>query len=301
MTNIIKTTGRYLMVGTILTSAVAFTPAYAEDTKASETTLLQSSDVSPAMKQERHLLHESRKMLGHINLAAMALDMDLVEEAKADLAKAKDIAKALEKETLKIDINKKVEFGKLSYDYKDTIKDYYVPIYDDVFVLNSYDVKPKGDAAKVVEVDAEIVHSKINIDLRSVNSALDNALKFVNDGKNIEARKALVGVYEGAMNETTTIENPLWAVHDNIMLAENMAQNGEYEHARFALRHAKQELKRYGKVNPSAKKSEYVQVLDGEISTVQAQLNRNTFTAKMKEKMSGWLKELKGKMEDSKK
>ena len=209
-------------------------PAYAGDQ--GQQTTKKPAAVSP-MEKERHVTAiEAHKMMGHINLAYLALDIDLPKEAMAHIDKAEALAGRLKADAPSLTDKSVFKYGKVSYTSQDTVKNYYVPVVDDVFLLSDYDtVYRHFQELDLNETDAGIVELEILVDLRTIEPALEAAKQDINKKNYEKAKIALAGIFKDAVVEEVVVTDPLLVVYDNLGLAQNFIQNGQYASARYTL------------------------------------------------------------------
>jgi hypothetical protein len=221
--------------------------------------------------QQQTLVH---KMMGHINLAALSLDMKMSDAARDHLDRATALVAQLEETAPEVDSDTQLKYGKLSYNVVDEVKDYYVPIVDDIFLLSDYapTFHAWQDRVDIDEVDAGTVLVTVRADLREIGKALGEAKQKLDAKQYDAAAGALSDIYRDSIVEEVAIDDPLWAVHDNLALAQNLINEDQYDSARFALDHARSQLEQLKKDRPA--EAERIQTLDASVVKVENELSR---------------------------
>jgi hypothetical protein len=245
-------------------------PAFATEAPKSSDAHAQTK-LEMQREQQRTLVH---KMMGHINLAALSLDMKLPDAARDHLDRATSLAAQLEATAPEVKSDTQLKYGKLSYDVVDHEKDYYVPIVDDIFLLSDYDTTfdARRSRMDVSEVDAGTVLVTVRADLREIRSALRAARKELDAKEYAAASDSLTGIYRDSIVDEVAITDPLWAVHDNLALAQNLIREQQFDSARFALEHARKELGKLKKARPSD--TQRIQKLDASVVEVEHELEK---------------------------
>jgi hypothetical protein len=239
-------------------------------------------------EQERTLVH---KMMGHINLAAVALDTSLPDAAREHLERASALAAQIDEVAPQLQSKTQFKYGKVSYEFEDHAKNYYVPIIDDLFLLSDY--KSTFHAWKsrtdIDETDAGVVLVTVRADIREIEKGLQEAEKKLDAKEFAAAGEALNDIYEDAIVDETEITDPLWAVHDNLALAQNLLREENYDSARFALRHARKELGKLKKERPAD--TESIQKLDASIAKVEGELEQKdpSLTQRIDRTVASWM------------
>lgn len=264
------------------TLAVALTAAalVARPAAAAEHPMGSAAKPAPAPSQKEIAAQRAEmqtlahKMMGHITLAAVALDLGLTEEARTHVETADGLAAQLAREAPGLRTETQLDYGKISYAVGGRSKDYYVPIMDDLFLLSDYDTTFHvwKDRTDVEETDAGVGRITIDADVREVQKALGRARAQIDAGQSAAAADSLAGIFRDAVVEETVIGEPLWAVHDNLALARNLVREGQYGAARYALGHARKSLALLEKQPASDQASASFEKMDHEIGVLEGEL-----------------------------
>ncbi|MCB9724280.1 MAG: YfdX family protein [Spirochaetaceae bacterium] len=244
-----------------------------------------------SQRDEQQLL--VHKMMGDINLAAVALDLRLPIAAREHLDRASALAAELQGMLPRIDTRTQFKYGKLSYDVEEQAKDYYVPVVDDLFLLSDYEStfhawKSRED---IQETNAGIVLVTVRADVREIQAALDEARAKLEAKEFATAGAMLNDIYTHAIVDEVEITDPLWAVHDNLALARNLIREERFDSARFALEHARKELAKVKSEDHEAAAPASVRQLDASIAKVENELRAKdpTLTQRMDRTVSSWM------------
>ena len=197
--------------------------------------------ITQQMTQNDLLAH---KMMGHINLAQMALNLDLPSEAgrQIDRARSLDVELATQMPELKLDSS--FEYGKVTYEGNSTLTDHYIPVIDDTFLVSDYkDIYKRANVVDVDELSAGVMHLRVAVDLREVSTALDEAETAIAAEDYDAAETALNGVFKNAIVDEDEVEDPQLLISENLALAKAFVEQEQYDSARLTLKHVQDRLK----------------------------------------------------------
>lgn len=278
----------------LLAVMLSWQPAYAGDQGQQKTT--KPAAVTP-MEKERHVTAiEAHKMMGHINLAFLALDIELPKEALTHIDTAEALAGRLKADLPSLTDKSVFKYGKVSYTSQDTVKDYYVPVVDDVFLLSDYDtVYRRFQELALNETDAGIVQLEILVDLRSIEPALEIAKQDINKKNYEKAKTALAGVFNDAVVDEVLVTDPLLVVYDNLGLAQSFIRTGQYASARHTLTKVKKGLAQLEKEKIESPDAQSVKTLKEEVAQLDKELAKKdpTLWQRVAHKFSAWKKTVK--------
>ncbi|MFO0691897.1 MAG: YfdX family protein [Myxococcota bacterium] len=197
----------------------------------------------PVAAQRAELQLLAHKMMGHVNLSALALDSGLPEAAAEHVATARKLASELERQVPQSTTDTTLRYGKLTYRFEDVEKDYYVPILDDVFLLSDYRQTFRAfRETDLEETEAGVVRVTLRADLRKVEHALDETAARIAARHPREAAESLRSIFRDALVEEEIVTDPTWAIYDNLALARNLVAEHHFKGARLVLSHAQKRL-----------------------------------------------------------
>jgi hypothetical protein len=250
-------------VGTLAVTGTAYAATKAPEENTHSAIALQASE-------NQVLAH---KMLGHINLAKMALDMDLPAEAKRQVDRARDIESKLADRMPELKLDSTFEYGKVKYKDQSTVTEHYIPVLDDVFLVSNYEAIYKhADKIDVDELSAGVMHLQVSVDLRDVNVALGKAENALESGDNEAASAALDEVFRNAVVDEEEVDDPKLLIAENLALAKAFVAGEQYDSARLTLKHVQDRLAR-AKSDPIAGISEEsLDEFSTELDQIQADL-----------------------------
>lgn len=231
---------RYLIILLIsLIFGAVSTASFAESAQSqTDDTKLIEQEIS----QNQVLAH---KMMGHINLAKLALELNLTDEASNQLSRAQDIKTNLMQQMPQLKLTSSFKYGKVTHEDETIVTEHYIPIVDDVFLVSEYEeIFKQGKEADVDETAAAIVHVGISVDLQEVDKALTEATAAIGEEDYSKAQKALDDVFKGAIYEEEEVNDPKLAIAENIALARTFIDHGRFESARLTLGHIQNRLNR---------------------------------------------------------
>jgi len=267
-----------LLATTIISSVVGIAPSFAEDQNAPDQASVSqpSSAMSDKDKEEyKSILQDASIMMGRVGIANIAMLYNLTDEAKNNVQQALTIARKLEGQTAQLNTDV-AKFGKLKYTSgSGESHDYWLPIVNDTFVvsnLNSEYLKSKEPNES--EEDAEIVNTKVVLDVKLVRDSLEKAATAISAKNYTDAQVALLNAEQSTFTGDVISELPLVTAHDNLMLARNLVKSKDYSGASFALSHAKDALTEYQETAVKEKSTE-AEKLKIEISALQSEITQN--------------------------
>lgn len=195
-----------------------------------------TEETAPALnaEQSQHFQTLTHKMMGHISLARFALAIKLPRQTGHQIEKAQIIAANLGSHWPESRINADFNYGKIDYTKNNRIKDYYVPVVDDVLLISDYeDIFNYLRTLNVQETGASLVRLKIAIHLNDIEAALDSALRSMLEYKKYEeAQQTLATTFNHAVIEEKEIEDPVLAISENLALAKAFLNNAQYDKSR---------------------------------------------------------------------
>ena len=290
--------GTAALTGLLLATAVMPVMAATETSKA-EQSQNTKAPVTAFYAQE---MKESEKMMGQVNLARRALDLGLKNDAVDHIAKARQIAGELENKSPQLTVASTLRAGGKVYTFNNEYKDYLIPVVDDVFTTANYDLLVKSNPSKdkVAERDTETGRFRLALDIRNVENSLDQAKTFAQEGKIKESSAALNDMYKGAVETVVAYDDPITAVHDNLMASSSMIKKKDFDGARYALKDAEKELTTLEKSGLYSSDSATVKRLEKEISTLHASLSNKdpSVLQKAEKAISGWMKDIRNMKHD---
>jgi hypothetical protein len=273
----------------LVTTALAAQPVFAKEGTQSKEEQLQAK-LTAQREATRTLAH---KMMGHINLASVALDTRLPEAANDHVKKAEGIAARLVNSAPELEAQMRFKYGKVSYTVDDQSKSYYVPVVDDMFLLSDYKntFHTWKDTADIEETDAGVLWLTLSIDIRKVQKALQDA------GSKIEAKDyqgasdALTEIFQGAIADEVVFSDPVWAVYDNLAFAKNLIEEGHYDGARYALKHAREDLGKLEEKHAEQKESKSFEKMNDEIAKLETELAQKnpSVSERVSTTFAGWM------------
>jgi len=201
-------------------------------------------DPDTYLQQATHDEVLAHKMMGHISLAQMALDMKLPDEASAQINRAAGLEETLAARRPELTIDSEFEYGKITYDGESVMKDHYIPVIDDVLLVSDYDdIYTHGKAIDINQESAGVMHLSVSVDLREVQAGLDKATKAIDDKDYTAAENALAEVFQNAIVDEQEVNDPRLLIAENLALAKAFVNEGQYDSARLTLDHVKDHLK----------------------------------------------------------
>lgn len=243
-------------------------------------------------------LNKADEMMGQIALARKSLNIGMDKDASYHLAKAQDLASQLEKKSPEVATTSTLRYNDKVYSFNDKYKDYLIPAVDDLFTIKDYDAKLKSDVKKdrITEEDAGVGRYQLELDIRNVQEALKKSKEEAQKGEINKARNALNEVYKGAVENSVVYADPIWIVHDNLMVANAMIKDKDFNGARYALKKAQSELKTLQKHDDYADDSKTLKRLEKEAADLHESLGIDdpSLLQEAEDKISGWLKDVRG-------
>lgn len=272
----------------LVTTALAAQPAFAKEGTESREEQLQAK-LTAQREVTRALAH---KMMGHINLASVALDTRLPEAAQDHVKKAESLAAQLRNSAPEVREQMQFKYGKVSYTVDDQAKSYYVPVVDDLFLLSEYKntFHIWKESADIDETDAGVVWLTLSIDIREAEKALQDAESKIEAKDYKGASDVLAQIFKDALVDEVVFTDPIWAVHDNLALAKNLIDEEHYSGARYALEHAREDLGKLEKDRAGQKESESFKKMSDQIAELQNELEKKdpSVSERVHTTFAGW-------------
>jgi len=240
----------------------------------------------------------AHKMMGHINLAQVALDLNLPGDAAKQVERARGIEEALAARMPEWNFDSAFEYGKVTFDNQSMMVDHYIPVIDDVFLVSDYQTIFKhAKAVDVNELSASALHVGVAVDLWDVRAALDKAAAAI-DAKNYEeARTTLADVFRNAVVDEEEVDDPKLLIAENLALAKAFTDEGQYDSARLTLKHVQDRIRSAEKDDFSGIDQKSLARLSTELDQMQANLRKQDPTLSQRvsddleswgDKVSGW-------------
>jgi hypothetical protein len=273
----------------IVATALAVQPVFAKESGGSGEGQLQAK-LAAQQEATRNLAH---KMMGHINLASVALDTDLPKAALKHVEKAESLAARLSKLAPELRDRIQFKYGKVSYTVDDKAKDFYVPVVDDMFLLNDYKTTFHvwKDSPNIKETDAGVVLVGLSMDIREAQKALKGAESKIEAKDYDGASQALAQIFKDAVVDEVVLTDPAWAVHDDLAFAKNLIEEEHYDAARHALENARESLGKVEKESTTDEQSASVAKMRDEIAQLENELAQkdHSVVARVSTRLSGWM------------
>lgn len=232
------------------------------------------------------------KMMGHINLAQFALDMNLPDEAYDHIKKAQNIQIKLAAQFPGLKIDSSFKYGKVMYGDSHAIKELYVPVLDDILLISGYETTfQRSEEMGLKETNAGLVRMIVKVDLTEVKASLDAALQDINNKQYSKALNVLTAIFEGAILDEEEIEDPILAISGNLALAKAFLSKGQYDKARFTLNYLQDRLNAgFPGVDTVA-----VEKLSADFDQLQVALKKKdpTITQSISDRFDQWKKTVK--------
>jgi len=273
----------------LVTTALAAQPVLAKEGTGSRDEQLQAK-LAAQQEATRDLAH---KMMGHINLASVALDTQLPEAAQEQLKKAESLAAQLRNSAPEVRAQTRFKYGKVSYTVDDESKSYYVPVVDDLFLLSDYESTFRGwkESTDIDETDAGVVWLTLSVDVREAQKALQEAESKIEAKDYKGASDVLAQIFKDAVVDEVVFDDPVWAVHDNLAFAKNLIDEGQYDSARYALQHAREDLGKLEKAHAGQKEVAAFKKMNDQIAKLESELEQKnpSVSERASATLSGWV------------
>jgi hypothetical protein len=289
----LKLLGTTALMGIILATSM---PVMASDTAMSaQQEGAQKSSAAASLYQEQ--LKEASEMVGQVDLARHALDLGMNHEAIEHIRKARLLSDKLKERSPELLVASTLRAGDKVYTFNNEYKDYLIPVVDDLFTTEDFNVMVKSNPSKdkAAENMVGVGRYSLALDIRNVSKALNDAAQMARDSKLAAAREALNNIYIGAVETSVAYEDPIWAVHDNLMASQAMITDQDYDGARFALKNAEKGLSAIEKSGQYSENSDTIKILKEEVVGLQYSLEKKdpTISQKAEQAISGWLKDIR--------
>ncbi|WNM63356.1 hypothetical protein [Candidatus Nitrospira neomarina] len=234
---------------------------------------VESAAVSPLAQNRTATGMEVHKMMGHINIAYLALDINLPDDALHHIEQAEALAGQLTRDLPSMKIDSTFKYGKVTFTSRNANKHYYVPVLDDLFLLSEYDTVYRHlQSFDIKQTYAGIVKLDFSVDLRNLAAALRNAKQELSNKRYEKSQHALEEIFQGAIVEESVNTDPRLIIYDNLALAKNFIQNGLYPSARLTVVNVKHGLVQWEKDPRATPYTQGVHTLQREIARLDTAL-----------------------------
>lgn len=270
-------------------------PSFADRMDTNVKTEGRMPDVAEQQATQNEVL--AHKMMGHINLARMALDLNLPSEANKQLERAQGLLETLDSQMPQRTLHSSFKYGKVTYDDNSILADNYLPIVDDVFLVSDYQtIFKRAKAADVKETSAGVMRVGISLDLREVQAALDKAATSMQSNDTMTAKTALTDVFKNAIVDEEEVEDPRLLIAENLALAKSFLDQDRYDSARLTLKHVQDRMKRAGKDQYSGVDAATLDRFSADLDQMRADLREKdpTLSQRVSNRLTGWGKTISG-------
>ena len=220
-------------------------------------------------------IKQTKIMLAHVNLASVAIELSRYKLAKEHIITALNIANTLNPQSFLSIGDTRLRYGKITYEIEGKEQEFYLPYQGEKFSIERVrTLIGRIEPDRIKKTDANVVHSRISLDLFEIRKALEMALTLIEKENYNDTLIALRDVYKGALYEEKEIKYPLWAVHDNLKLAESLIIQKDYIGARFALESAFDALDNFKKEAGERNRSDEIIELQEQMTLLRKELQK---------------------------
>jgi hypothetical protein len=236
--------------------------------------------------------YSARKILGYTSEARISLMAERKDQATAYINAARTELDKIHNTKNYLEMMG-LPFGNVIYGDNGS---YYIPIADDTYAVRNYEKGPFWSTNKTTAVrDVELVSIDISINPDKAQGYLQAAQNDINANNFKSADKDLGKLLNDSIHPTSTTEEPLARLLDNIYLTRVLIRQENYSGARYTLRNAKSALSDYEKniTAPEARSS--IHALKEEIDGLDAEIRENkpTLLQSASKKTDLWWAKLK--------
>lgn len=234
---------------------------------------VETARVSPVAQNRSATGIEVHKMMGHINMAYLALDIDLSDDALHHIEQAEALVGQLTRDLPSMTVDFTLKYGKVIVTSRKANTTYYVPVLDDLFLLSEYDTVYRHlQSFDIKQTHADIVRLVFSVDLRKLAAALKTGKQDLTDRHYDKTQQALGGIFQGAIVKEIVNTDPRLIIYDNLALAKNFIQNGLYPSARLTIVNVKYGLARWEKDPRAIPHAQAVHTLQREMTRLDTAL-----------------------------
>lgn len=232
--------------------------------------------------------------VGHINYARIALARNNADRALKHVREARNVAAQLQDTTVAQRIDN-VESGRVTYDYQTDYKYHYFPIRTGPVEIKKMSHGPVWAKNDLAVTDAEIVYLTVDVSGNKPQQRLDQAETDITNGHLGAADMQLARLTDETVTVDERTSAPLDKARDNIHLAANFVASGNYNGARYALKHADSALSEMQKDDAYNSHRADIVKMRRQAHDLQKTIARNdpTLTQKAGAKLNAWWMELK--------
>ena len=212
-------------------------------------------------------------------LASQAIGSKNKSAALSNLLDANVLVGELEKNRPEIVSNYQLTFGKAKYFEGTVEKDYYLPVADDLEIQQLYASSQHRGNPEVQLRSSDVIETTLQLDLKSVHSAVESAQMKLNAGDFPGADRALAGVFTHSLTSQVAVKDPLSRVWVNLNLAQDFMAQGDNQSARFSLEAARVDLRKLESAKMLSRSSADARALNREIGRTEQSLKNPSLAA----------------------
>lgn len=238
----------------------------------------------------------AERFVQHVNYARVALAMKNPGLAKNHIAQADSMLGALKQANTEERRISRVESGRVVYQYNTDYKYHYYPIEAGPVEVKKVKSGPFWAKRGLAVTDAEIVYLTLDLTDDKADSYLSEAEMEINNNQLREADRTLASLIDDVVSVDERVALPLDKARDNIALARNFVLSGNYDGARYALRHADNALSDMEGDDNYAGRRNAIIAMRRDVNSLQNVIKRNdpSLMERADAQLTEWWRELKG-------
>ncbi|MBV8938608.1 MAG: YfdX family protein [Alphaproteobacteria bacterium] len=236
----------------------------------------------------------AQRFIEYVNTARVALAVNDGAAAKDNLARARATL-AIANAAAPAQPAEQWQAGRLSYNYAPAARYHYFPLATGPVKMEVMKNGPFWARKGLAVTDAEIVYVSLDLSGARVQKRLDKADADIAAGKLENARSELADLSDEVIKVDDRVKLPLEKATDNIALARVFVATGNYDGARYPLRHAESALKEMEKDDQYKSHRDAIAAMRKEAEQLQQAITRNdpTLLDKTDAKLQQWWNDLK--------
>lgn len=238
----------------------------------------------------------AQNLIGHLSLALLSLDYNLVESSRKHLADSeREARKLLASKIRETSELPGLKFNKFSYGLEKISRDVYVPVIYSEDVNQEFIDHSFGKGEKLEIKNTSIVQSTMKLNFNITISHMVKARAELDKGNTSAGKTILETIFAEAIVSEQELNDPVLAVWSNIILARQFMDRGEFKKARFTLGKAKEGLRHLEKKEILSTYEEEATELHNEIDSLAKGLNEKSpgLLFKTKERTKLWIRKIK--------
>ena len=231
----------------------------------------------------------------HVNFARVALAMKNIDLARQHIAQARNMVMIIKGAATEQRRITDIETGRIVYQYDTEYKYHYFPIQTGLVQVKEVSNGPSWAKNDLAVTDADIVYLTLDLTGDKAETYLRDAESAISAGDLKQAGTQLAKLTDAVVTVNSRISVPSDKARDNIALARSFISHGNYDGARYALKHADDALDEMLENDHYRARRPDIVAMRKDVSDLQGYITKKdpTMIQQADTKLGKWWEELK--------